>query len=215
MKLVKWMKNPIHANVGDNQIEERLGERINLGQFNMEMIRLHDKYYSKIRTFIASLIRNEWSADDLVQETFIKVDKNLATVKDMSKISSWIYRIAYNVCMDYLKNNQTRLFKQSEELSNQQAGIEIEKNMEQHQMGQCVRGKVDQLPDNLRSVLLLFDLEGFSHTEISEVLGISRENAKIRLHRARKKLKEILEQECVFEQDERDVLVCLPKQKNG
>lgn len=177
----------------------------------MEVIKLHDKYYERIRKFIISHIRDEWIADDLVQETFIKVDKHLLTVKDTSSLSSWIYKIAYNLCMDYLRHHQTVLFKKSEEITSQMTGIEIGINMEQHQMGSCVRGKIDMLPDTLRSVLLLFDLEEFSHNEISQILGISRENAKTRLHRARKMLKQILEKECRFEKDERDVLVCIPK----
>jgi RNA polymerase sigma-70 factor (ECF subfamily) len=153
-------------------------------------------------------------ADDLVQETFIRVDKHLCDVKDPGSLSSWLYKIAYHVCMDYLRNNQTVLFKKAEQISSQGTGIRIEEKMEQRQMGSCVRGKIDRLPDNLRSVLLLFDLEGFSHNEISLILGISLENAKTRLCRARKMLKKILEKECCFEKDERDVFVCVPT-KNG
>ncbi len=177
----------------------------------MKAIKLHDKYYEKIRKFILSHTRDEWSADDIVQETFIKVDQNISSVKDKHKISAWIYKIAYNLCMDYHKNHQTLLFKKSKELTFQIAGIEIQKKMEQNQMGACVQDKIRLLPEKYRSVLLLFDLEGFSHDEISQILDISCENAKVRLHRSRKMLKEILERECHFEKDERDVFICLPK----
>ncbi len=177
----------------------------------MEVIKLHDEYYEKIKRFIVSIIQDEWSADDLVQETFIKVDKNLSTVKDKNTISAWIYKIAYHLCMDYLKNSQTMLFKKSEAVTSRMTGIEISKSMEQHQMGACVRSKIDMLPEKYRSVLLLFDLDGFSHKDISKILGISLENTKIRIHRARKMLKPILEKECAFEKDERDVFVCVPK----
>ncbi len=177
----------------------------------MEVIKLHDKYYEKIRIFIVSLIRDEWMADDLVQETFIKVDKHLCDVGNPDSLASWIYKIAYHVCMDYLRNNQTVFFKKTEQISSQETGIRIEEKIEQRQMGSCVRGKINMLPDNLRSVLLLFDLEEFSHNEISLILGISVENAKTMLHRSLKMLKKILEKECCFEKDERDVFVCVPK----
>jgi RNA polymerase sigma-70 factor (ECF subfamily) len=180
----------------------------------MEVIKLHDQYYEKVRRFIVSHIRDEWIADDLVQETFIKIDKHISSVRDKGSLSSWIYKIAYHVCLDYLKQHQTRLFKKSEQISSQTAGVEIGKSMEQYQMGACVRDKIDMLPENLRLVLVLFDLEGFSHLEISNILDISRENAKTRLHRARKRLRQILEKDCSFEKDGRDVLVCLPK-KDG
>ena len=75
-------------------------------------------------------------------------------------------------------------------------------------MGQCVRQKVDLLPDTYRFPLILFDIEGGSHKEISGILGITEANTKICLHPARKELKKILERGCSFEKDERDVFVC-------
>lgn len=177
----------------------------------MEIIKLHDAYYTKLKRYITAQIRDEWIAEDLVQETFIRVDQKIETLKDQSSLSSWIYKIAHNLCLDYLKQNQTKISFKSEEITCQTTGVEIGRDMEQHQMGNCVRDKIARLPDNLKSVLLLFDLEGFSHNEISQILGISRENAKTRLHRARKILREILEKECRFEKDGRNVFVCIPK----
>jgi RNA polymerase sigma-70 factor (ECF subfamily) len=84
------------------------------------------------------------------------------------------------------------------------------KEFEQHQMGQCVQDKMKLLPAQYRTVLALFDLMDCSHQEIAELLNISVDNVKIRLHRARKKFKTILERECRFELDERNVLICEP-----
>jgi RNA polymerase sigma-70 factor (ECF subfamily) len=86
----------------------------------------------------------------------------------------------------------------------------FQKELEKHQMGECVQEKVRQLPESYQSVLVLFDLMEFRHQETAEILDISIENVKVRLHRARKKLKTILEQECRFEVDERNVLICDP-----
>jgi RNA polymerase sigma-70 factor (ECF subfamily) len=77
-------------------------------------------------------------------------------------------------------------------------------------MGACVQDKIRLLPESYQTVLVLFDLMEFSHQEIAEIAGISVENVKVRLHRARKKLKTILEEECRFEVDERNVLICDP-----
>lgn len=77
-------------------------------------------------------------------------------------------------------------------------------------MGQCVKDQIDHLPESLRTVLLLFDIMEFSHQDIADILGITVENVKIRLHRARKRLKSLLEKACTFEIDERNVLVCEP-----
>jgi len=86
----------------------------------------------------------------------------------------------------------------------------FQKEFEQHQMGECVQDKIRLLPESYQTVLALFDLMEFSHQEIAEILDISVENVKVRLHRARKKLKTILEEKCRFEVDERNVLICDP-----
>ena len=86
----------------------------------------------------------------------------------------------------------------------------FQKEFEQHRMGECVQDKIRLLPESYQTVLVLFDLMEFSHQEIAEILDISIENVKVRLHRARKKLKAILEENCKFEIDERNVLICDP-----
>jgi RNA polymerase sigma-70 factor (ECF subfamily) len=87
----------------------------------------------------------------------------------------------------------------------------LQKEFEQRQMGACVQEEIDRLPDSLRTVLILSDMVEFNHREIADLLGITVKNAKVRLHRARKRLKTLLEQKCRFETDERSVFVCEPK----
>ncbi len=77
-------------------------------------------------------------------------------------------------------------------------------------MGECVQDKIRLLPESYQTVLVLFDLMEFSHQEIAEILDISIQNVKVRLHRAHKKLRIILEEYCRFEIDERNVLICDP-----
>src|SRR4030042_4709483 len=77
-------------------------------------------------------------------------------------------------------------------------------------MGQCVQNYIHLLPEPLGVVLILFDTMDFNQQEIADTLEITVENVKVRLHRARKKLKDILEEACTFERDERNVLVCTP-----
>ena len=78
-------------------------------------------------------------------------------------------------------------------------------------MSVCVQNQMLLLPENYRTVIWLFDVLGFTLKEIAGILELSVENVKIRLHRARKKFKSILSQKCSFEKDERNVLVCEPK----
>jgi RNA polymerase sigma-70 factor (ECF subfamily) len=173
---------------------------------------IYDQYYERVRKFIFALVKDEWVADDLIQETFIKVQKNLNQVREEFKLSSWIFRIAYNLCQDHFRE-MSQSSKRNKALNEKKEILAeplFQKTIEQHQMGECVQDKIRLLPESYQAVLALFDLMEFSHQEIAEILDISVENVKVRLHRARKKLKTILEEECSFEVDERNVLVCDP-----
>ena len=180
--------------------------------WKMEFWEIYDQHYFRVKRVILALVRDEWTADDLVQETFVRVQDHLAELKNPDKLSSWIFRIAYNLCQDHFRKKSERLNDDSNheesEISEENS---TEKQFEQHQMGECVQQEIDRLPESLRTVLILSDMMEFTQREIAEVLGITVENAKVRLHRARKRLKELLEQKCTFETDERSVLVCEPK----
>jgi RNA polymerase sigma-70 factor (ECF subfamily) len=78
-------------------------------------------------------------------------------------------------------------------------------------MTACVRAHIDRLPEAQRAVILLYDILGLSHHEVAAVLGVDVGTAKVRLHRARRKLRTLLESACSFDHDTHDVLVCEPK----
>jgi len=179
----------------------------------MDFWKLYDEYYSRVRTFIRSQVRDDWSADDLTQETFIRIQKNLDTVKDPAKVSAWIFRIAHNLCQDHFRASK-KSARDAKQIEVQWHGFlesPLQKKLEQDQMGRCVQDKMDFLPPNYRTVLVLADMMGFSTQEIAEILGISVANVKVRVHRARARLRAILQKHCAFETDERNVLVCEPK----
>lgn len=182
----------------------------------MELLEIHDQYFDRVKSFIKGIVKDEWIADDLVQETFIKVQKNINSVREPAKISSWIFRIAYNLCQDFFKSR-----KKIKHAMNATQGrtavipeMRVQKELEQLQMGVCVQEQIFFLPECQRMVLILYDLLGFKHKEIADILDITKENAKVRLFRARKNLKSILQKKCTFEMDDRNVLVCQPVENN-
>lgn len=184
----------------------------------MHLMEIYDQYYQRVRRFILHTVKNEWLADDLVQETFIRINNNLENIRDASKLSSWVFRIAYNLCQDYFRSQGKAPIVDHGDLPGDETSRLVpgtQKKLEQFQMRQCVFGLVNHLPESLRSVIILADIEEFSHREIAEVTGITVGNVKIRLHRARKKLKLLLEEHCTFEVDERNVLSCQPKKTDG
>jgi RNA polymerase sigma-70 factor (ECF subfamily) len=141
--------------------------------------------------------------------------QGLDSVKDPSRISSWIFRIAYNLCQDHFRQSTKSPAREgiSQERMETSKEASVQKELEQRQMGQCVQNHMNLLPESLRTVLILYDIMDFSHQEVAEILGTTIENTKVRLHRARKRFKAILEEQCAFEVDERSVLVCEPTGK--
>jgi RNA polymerase sigma-70 factor (ECF subfamily) len=184
----------------------------------MDFLEIYDQHYSKVRKFILALVKDEWVADDIIQETFLKVQQNIESLRDPSRLSSWIFRIAHNLCQDHFRRlkksrREERIDREETEDLDEaliQKGLGIQKELEQRQMGECVQNQINLLPESLRTVLVLFDIMEFSHQESADILGITVKNVKVRLHRARKRLKAILEEKCAFERDERNVLICTP-----
>jgi RNA polymerase sigma-70 factor, ECF subfamily len=179
----------------------------------MEFWEIYDEHYSRVKKVILALVRDEWAADDLTQETFARVQDHLGDLRDPAKLSSWIFGIAYNLCHDHFR--KVGKVVMSEDLLPEEMDIaqenSLQKEFEQRQMGKCVQKEIDRLPESLRTAVVLSDVMELSHREVAEILGITVQNVKVRVHRARKKLKELLEQKCTFEADERNVLTCEPK----
>jgi RNA polymerase sigma-70 factor (ECF subfamily) len=180
----------------------------------MDFLEIHDHFYERVRKFILASVRDESAVDDLVQETFMRIHENLDSVRDPGKVSSWVFRIAHNLCLDHFRARK----KSSSHNEIREGLVDLQetppqKRMEQDEMSRCVQGQLNLLPESLRSVLIFSDIMEFSHQEIGDILGLSVENVKVRLHRARKRFNAILEKKCTFELDERNVLVCEPVDK--
>lgn len=177
----------------------------------MKLLELQDKYYLSIKRFVHFHVKNQWAAEDIVQEAFLKAHKNFTTLKDRTKAKTWLYTIAWHLCLNHFKKSKKESGQLQDDIESQPGLFNILQQVEQNEMGSCVQDKIKQLPDKLKLVLSLYDIEELSHKEISEILKISVETAKTRLHRARKALKNILEKECTFQRDSRNIFVCIPK----
>lgn len=188
---------------------------------------IYANFHPLIYRYLARLV-NESEAEDLTQEVFIKINQNLKNFRREAKLSTWIYRIATNVAIDKLRsqsflrtiknrvpltsdtdcgkpgfenNIHTNTLKNDETPSAHQQLIKIE-------MNKCIWNLIENLPGTYKSVVVLSILENMKNKEIAEILGISLNAVKIRLHRARKKLKKKLEQSCTFYHDKENVLSC-------
>ncbi len=160
----------------------------------MDFYEVYEQHYDRVRSFILASVKNRWVADDLVQETFLRVLQNLATVRDQAKLTGWIFRIAANLCRDYFRSPSRKLISIEDNPAGELPGqSSLEKEIEQYQTSLLVQDLIKLLPEPLRQVIFLCDIKEESQQEAAEVLGISLDNLKVRLHRARKQLKAIME----------------------
>lgn len=163
-------------------------------------------------------------AEDLVQETFIRVNKSLKSFRGNASISTWIYRIATNTSIDHFrKKGGTDMQFDITAEEDESAGIQLASDTDastdnlaaKNEMSDCVKSFIARLQPGYRIVLVLHDLQGLKNRQIAEVLDCSLDSVKIRLHRARKKLQEALVKGCDFSYDERNVFICQPTNGKG
>jgi RNA polymerase sigma-70 factor (ECF subfamily) len=176
-----------------------------------------------IRRYIQGLVRDSAEADDLTQEAYLRAQARLPTLRDQDKALPWLYRIATNVSYDRFRQASFKRSSQSQEnvvidssdpagaASLPDEGPRLDLAMERDEMSGCVQQYVSGLSDNYRAVILLHDTQGLTNPEIADMLDLSLATVKIRLHRARKRLREALQRACSFSHDDRGVLVCEPK----
>lgn len=148
------------------------------------------KYENKIYTLLLRMIRDAQEAQDLTQECFIKAYHYLHSYDPERKFSSWLYRIASNLCLTAL---QARQKKQQHPGELEEDWLVDEDSPEsillKKEHVSEIREVIDALPDHYRMVLLLRYLEDMSYQEISDVLQIPMSTVQVRIHRAKIKLR--------------------------
>ncbi|HWV71848.1 MAG TPA: RNA polymerase sigma factor [Pseudosphingobacterium sp.] len=127
------------------------------------------------------------AANDLMQETFIKVWQNLDKFRNQSQISTWIYRIAVNTCLSYLRVEKRKVTDEINERIIETKADEVSDKQEQvNQLYKCIA----QLEENERIIITMV-LDEVPYQEIAEISGISEGNLRVKIHRIKNKLTEI------------------------
>ena len=177
-------------------------------------------FRSQVQRHILAMVRDQAEAEELTQETYARALERIGQLRDPQAALAWLYRIATTVTLDRLRKRRPPTVALDEVAlsGNDSAGAadgerqpSLLDALEQSEMSECVQAYLAQLPDDYRIAILLHDAHGLSNPEIAELLGCSLATAKIRVHRARARLRETLATACSFEIDERGVLVCDPQ----
>ena len=172
--------------------------------------------YQRIFRYIVSMIRDTAEAEDLTQETFLRAYRRRDSLRDEGAQTAWLYRIATHVCLDRMRQYARRAPAETETDLDQWDVPEpdtpsLQQVIEQDEMSKCVQSYLNRLADSYRAVILLHDMHELTALEISQLLGESLATVKIRLHRARIKLRAALQAGCAFSYDESNVLMCESK----
>lgn len=182
----------------------------------MPITDLYQAHASAIRHYLARFV-SKAEAEDLTQEVFIKAGQGLKDFRGESSPKTWLYRIATNALCDFLKSKAYRRTQVQAGISEPELeryddapgqDAPLEKGAIHDEMNECIREFIHRLPELYSSVLVLGELEGYRHREIAEILDISVESVKVRLHRARARLKEELSRGCTLSYSSDNRLEC-------
>lgn len=138
-----------------------------------------DLYANDLRLFILGKVKDPVVADDLLQETFIKVHIKLDTLKDANKLKSWVFSIARYTVMDYFRNEKGNYVMDEEVVAFEESTLE-------HTKEDCLRGIIKDLPKKYRDPLILSDIQGLKQAQIAERMHLSLSTVKSQIQRARK-----------------------------
>ena len=136
------------------------------------------------------MVKNEWDAEDLLQNSFVDVFSKLHTFRHQSSIGAWIKRIVINNCINFLKKRRIEF----QEMDDNHSSIEESPQSSNSPIYSvdAIKKAIFQLPDGYRVVFSLYTMEGYDHQEIADILGVSVATSKSQYSRAKKKLREML-----------------------
>ncbi len=161
--------------------------------------KLYQLYSQAMYNICLRMVRNETDAEDLLQNSFIDVFTKLDTFRYRSTIGAWIKRIVVNNCINFLKKRKIYFEEIDERITereDQQSPndfLDDDPNVREEALSvAAIKEAIYRLPDGYRVVFSLYQMEGYDHKEIAQILHISEQTSKSQYSRARKKLKELL-----------------------
>ena len=147
--------------------------------------KIWQEYHARLRIFIKSRLSSDAATDDTLQNVFLKMHAGLASIKDETKLQSWLYQIARNAIIDYFRSQQPtedhlERIPQPETDSGEKVTQEL---------SECLRPMIQQLPEYYREAVILSELQGLTQKEVAKMQGTSLSGAKSRVQRGRALLK--------------------------
>jgi len=156
---------------------------------------LVDRYKDMVFSLSLKMLKGREEAEEVSQDTFLKIYKSLNKFNGESKLSTWIYKVAFNTCLDRLKKNKRlQPFAGLDEFTEPEALslMNVLDSIEDKERKQMIQDCMHLLPGEDSFLLTLYYFEEQSLEEIAKIIGITPNNVKTRLYRSRKKLASLL-----------------------
>ena len=146
---------------------------------------IYRRFGDRMKSIAWNHLGNSSDAEDAIQETFLKVHRSATTFTGEASFATWLFRILVNTCYDFLRKRKRRVEETplDDTFERSSANVDDIKRM-------ALRRLLDELPEQRRTVFTLFEIEGLSHAEIAQILGISEGNSKWILFATKKELQE-------------------------
>lgn len=153
--------------------------------------------HEPLLAFIRRRVADKETAEDLLQEVFLRIHASTTTLRDEKKLESWVYQIARHLIIDHYRRTRQHAPLEAANLLAEEMPVQDIRA----ELAPSLAAMVNYLPEPYREALWLTDYQGMSQKALAERLGISFSGAKSRVQRAREKLKQLLLECCHFEFD--------------
>ena len=170
-----------------------------------------NEFSAKLGQFIAARVADPATAEDILQDVFVKIQNRLDQLHDPAKLQGWLYLVTRNAIIDH---HRTR--KETAEVPESLPAEPPPHDADVEELKAAFRRMIQTLPEPYRDALVLTEFEGLTQKEMAERLGISLSGAKSRVQRGREQLKQMLLERCEFEFDRLGRIIdCKPRTKEA
>ena len=164
--------------------------------------------HQSLRGFILRRVNNQAEAEDLLQEVFLRVHRELSQLKEPDRLISWVFQIARHVVIDHYRSADRRRelpagLAADFTAEDKEGSVEEQNGEAKYELANCLRPMVNRLSKEYREAITLVELEGLTHQEAAARLGLSIPGMKSRVQRGRRQLKQMLDDCCLIQLDSR------------
>ena len=159
-----------------------------------------EQFSHRLRRIIIKRVGNYHDGEDILQDVFFKIYKNIHSLNDKTKLDVGVYQITHNTITDYYRRQKKQLSADFADITKNSMDIADAENSAGISLS-CIKPMVHQLPEKYRQAIIMTEYEGLTQKEMANKVGLSVSGAKSRIQRARAMLKKMLLECCAFEFD--------------